>query len=130
MSLMTVQHAQGGLSLGVAAGLRQLDFDDQSVAILHEHMPGVRQPRGLPGRLLGHAGLWICARDMRFVAALLTPEVHAGVTSATLWRSASFVARMHALHRSPGFEQGTVHGEVLDREQPLLLGLLAYGKEE
>ena len=45
-------------------------------------------------------------------------------------RLARAVLRLEALHRSPGFDQGTIDREVLGREQLLHPGLGQYGGQE
>src|SRR5690606_2919256 len=70
-----LEHADGGLALFVAVGLADLDGHDDVVSILHQHVAGVAEQRGLPAALAVQLRLGVGAALMRLVAALLTLEL-------------------------------------------------------
>ena len=110
-----LQHRQGRVSFGVAAGLGQLDINDQPVAVLGQQMAQVAEPRLLLGTLAVEPRLGIGARLVRLTAAALTLEVARTVSVAALARV--LVARTVALVRGPGLQQRAVDREAIGGDQ-------------
>ena len=128
----TADHLFSRLAFCGATGQSQLRIHGQLVAVLHEHMPHVRQLGCAPSGLLEKARIGIGGGGMRAVLAALTAEVHFRVLTASAWTGS--ILGLEALHRSPSLQQRLqqrpIHAEVLIGEQPGRLRLVADGLEE
>lgn len=112
------------LPLGIAGGLAEFHSDHQSVAVLHQRVPGVAE-LGLPAvALASQQGLGVGDRAMGGIAALLAMEIHLGVTTAAGTTLPAPIPRPEALQRCPGLQQRAVDVEVIIGDvatQPCLL---------
>src|SRR5436309_661865 len=122
-------HRQRGLRFGSAIGLRHQSIRAQPVFVFHQDMTDVAQLRGLSVPLAEQLGLRVRRRAVGRVASLLTPEVHLGVASATLWGLLS-APGAKALHRGTSLDQSPVHREVFVRQQSAPASLLDHLSEE
>ena len=73
--LLCRQHQQRGVALGIAIGMSHHRGGDQPVAVLHQRMAQIAQPRLLAIALLIQPGIGIGGRFMRLVGALLAAKV-------------------------------------------------------
>src|SRR5438132_9570117 len=69
-----VHQVHSRVAFGGAGGQREFETDDESVAVLHEHMPGIRQMGFFPLALLGQARFGIGGALVRGVGPLLAME--------------------------------------------------------
>src|SRR5665811_1873209 len=97
---------------------RELGRDDQAVAVLAEHVPGVAEPGLLAEPLTRQSGLGVGGRAVRLVATPLAVEVDAFVAASAPRRLLTLVLvdGPQALEGGGGLEQGAIDGEVLTAE--------------
>ena len=115
------QHLERRLVLCRAIGMGDLDVHHQAVAVVHQDVAHVAQPRLVALGFLVQARIGIGAAGMGVVAALLAFEVDIGVApSGRGWvvvvvAVAGLVAvfALEALVRCPSLDQGAVDAEML-----------------
>jgi len=132
-AVLPLQEAQAGLALGRARGLRELEIDDEAVAVLDQGVAGVAELGLFAAALARQPGLGVGGRAMAGVAATLAMEVDVGVSSAVAGRGLLALVPIdgsQALQSRGGFDEGAVDGEVLTGEQLVRLGLPADRGEE
>ena len=130
---LLAKQPQTGLTLGGPRSLRELDLDDESVAVLGEGVAGVAELGLLAIPLARQPGLRVRGGAVASVAAALAVEVDVGVTpAAACWRLLALVLAPgpQVLERGGRLDQGAVDAEVLAGQQLMRLGLVADGGEE
>src|SRR5271169_4075546 len=108
-------HVEPRIALGCSRGPREPRVHHQPVAILHQYMPQVTQLGFAPARFPIQHRLWIGSGLVRLIPAFLPVKVHRWIAAAVLWRWRRLVSSLKTLLPRPGFDQGSVHGEVLLR---------------
>ena len=111
--------------LSGAGGFGHLSGNNQTVAILHQHMPHVRQIGPVILALAIEPCIRIGHRLVSGVGEFLPVKIDLIVAPNRPLGRAIF--RTKAFDRSPGLKQGAVNGEVLVGEQPLFVGLFQNG---
>src|SRR2546421_992519 len=138
-----VEHLEPCLAFGGSCRLGEQDVDREAVSVLHQKVTGEVE-LGFPAfALTRQPGLHVGAGDVSVVGTLLAVEVDLNIAAAALaWGRPPRVAlglalaaevgaaRLEALERGPGLEQGAVNGEVLVGEQVQLTSLVEHGLEE
>jgi site-specific DNA recombinase len=106
------------IPLGRAAGLAQLEVHQQPVSVLHQRVAHIRQMRFFATPLLGQSSLGICRALVRRIRAPLTTEVDRRIARIVGRRTAGWsVLGAEALEAGRGFDQRTVHSEMLVAQQ-------------
>lgn len=105
------EHGQRRLAFSGAAGLAHFHIHDQAVAVLHQDVTHVAQPRLVTLALIEQAGVGIRGTGVGVVAALLALEVDLRV--APCWWRTVVVFALEAFVRGPSIHQRTVHAEVI-----------------
>ena len=137
-------HCQRCVPFGMAIRMREAGFNHKGVAVLHQGMAHIAELGLLALALPVEAGIGIGDRSVGLVGALLPVEVHFGIAALVRhgrfsWRSGvaslrrgkrlaspagtghgrfasiRFCLGLEALHRSPGFHESAVHGEMFVR---------------
>jgi len=117
---------------GTVLGLGRIGHEDvhaQPVAVLHEHMPPIAQPRRLAAALPHEAGVRIGRTLMCGVRAILTLEVdHPGAVASVL-RGLTITA-FEALERRPRVDERSVDGEMIRGQESFPAGQAHHFIEE
>ena len=103
------------LVYGGARGLRELEREDEAVAVLDQGVAGVAELGVLAAPLARQPGLGVGGRGLAQVTAALAVEVDVGVTPAAAGGSLAgvIVEGPQTLERGGVLDQGAVHAEVL-----------------
>ena len=112
-------HRFGRFTLGGSRGDRGLGIDHQSSSVLHQGMTHIAELALITLGLLVDPAVWIRRRGMGLVGAFLPSEVDIRITATAFRRVIGSILRSEALHRGPGFDQGSVHRKVVVRDQLL-----------
>jgi hypothetical protein len=113
-----LQHQQRGIPLCASVGLQQLCIHDQTVAILHQQTATVAQLRLLARALARQLRIWIGLRRVRLIAAVLTVKIHGRISWIVRRPRTILFSGLKTLKTRPGFQQLSVHREVLIRCRP------------
>ena len=95
---LALEQGLRGAPLGRAVGVADLAGDGQAIAVLHDHVGQVAQPRLAAGRLAIELGVGIAGRGMGIVLAFLAMEVGAVIALVG-------ILGLEALVRSPRLER-------------------------
>jgi hypothetical protein len=106
-------HDQGCIAFCGPVRLENLRVYDQSVAVLHQQIAAVTQLRLFPAAFARQQGVGIGLGLMRFVRALLSAEVHRGIARIIRRKRGLALFDLKSLPSRLGFQQRTVHGEML-----------------
>src|SRR6202171_3977582 len=127
---LRLQHRPGAFALGVAVGRLDRELDQETVAVLHQGIGRVTQPRFLARSLLRQLRFRVGGRLMSRVAAALAVEVNRRVAGVVGRLSRSLVPGLGALERRPGLDQRAIHGEVFVRKQLQTASLRDHADEK
>jgi hypothetical protein len=106
---------EGGFRLADADGGLDREAHAQAMAVLHGQMGPETQLGLLAGTLAQEICFGVGGGLVGVVAAFLAFEVHPSVAGAGAF---GLIPGPETLHRSPGFDQGAIHAEVLVGDQP------------
>lgn len=126
-----LSHSQGRLAFRRAGCLGKMDIHRQAVPVLHQDMPHERQPGFLAFAFFVQLGLGIGGGGVGIVGPFVPVKIYLGITvplAGRIWRH--LILGPEAFQRSPGFDQRSVHGEMIVGEQPGIFGLFADGAQK
>ena len=123
------------LPFSATVRLAHAHVHDQTVAVLHQDMRGVRQLRPYSLALPSEPSLRIRQGPVRAVAALLAAKVHRRIALVIVVRSIANPRRLaslrpQALHRGVALDHGAVDREVIARRPLLDIGAFHHAVEE
>jgi len=129
-----LDHEQSGIAFGCAIGLRSARGHNQSVAVLGEQMAAIGQHRRAATALASLHGIRVGCGEVGIIAALFAVEVYRWIRAALFARSRRWllviINTAKTLLPRPCFQQGSIHGEVLIREQVAPSRLFQNGLKE
>lgn len=107
----------GRVAFGRARRRRHADVGHQPVAIVEQHMPGIRELRLATGAFPREHGIGIRRGLMRVVLSRFPMEIHRRIAGIVGRRLRPFALATKALETRPSLEQHAIDGEVFVREQ-------------
>ena len=107
---LAFEHRLGSTPFGCAVGLRNYPCDGKTIAVLHDDMPHVAQPRLATASLAIKLGIRVAGRGMSVVLAALAMEVGTVVALVT-------ILRLETLVRRPSLDQRAIDREMIVRQQ-------------
>src|SRR6185312_1817958 len=125
-----VSEGQSRLALRRASRCSHAGGDRQTVAILHQQMPGVAHLRLFAFTLAAQHCFRISSRLMGLIRALLPVKVYCRVAGVIRRRFVLLVLRLETLQTRRRFQQRTVNREVLIAKQLVPARLRQHSGEE
>jgi len=119
------QQSQSSFSFGRPGGLSEGHVYHQPVAILHQYVTGKTQFSFLAQAFSRQPRFYIRRRFMGIIGPRLPAEVDIRILLTTSGRL-TFISGLKTFQRSPGFQQSTIHGEVIFREKVAVTRLVNH----
>ena len=117
-------HLKRGIAFGVIARRADIRLHDEPMPVLHQHARLIGEHRARSRILLRHPRVRIGHGAVRGVASLFSPEVDRRVARIVVGggRRGRRIDGADALLTRPGLEECPIHGEMLVREQAMIVG--------